>query len=65
MQLAVPEASIELGPGTEPWTTYTAMRGPLAGSRLREDTGFVPAYSLQQGVAAYAQWMRSNRSRWG
>ena len=36
---AVPGAVINLGPGTLPWTTYTALRGPLAGERLPGDTG--------------------------
>jgi nucleoside-diphosphate-sugar epimerase len=61
---AVPGAAIDLGPGTEPWTEFTAIRGPLAGSRLHEDTGFRPAYSLEAGVGAYADWMREHRDRW-
>lgn len=61
---AVPNAEIALGPGTEPWTTYTAMRAPLAGQRLRDDTGFEPSYTLEQGIAAYADWMQINRDRW-
>jgi len=61
---AVPGAIIEIGPGIEPWTEFTAMRGPLAGSRLREDTGFQPAYSLEVGINAYADWMRENRNLW-
>jgi nucleoside-diphosphate-sugar epimerase len=55
----VPGAVIELGPGTEPWTTHTAQRGPLAGDRLRRDTGFTVAPSLDAGIAAYAAWMRA------
>lgn len=55
---AVPGAVIELGSGTEPWTRFTAIRGPLAGTRLRDDTGFVPPTSLEAAVAAYAEWMR-------
>ncbi len=58
VRAAVPGAVIELGPGTEPWTKYTAIRGPLAGTRLRDDTGFVPATSLERAVAIYADWMR-------
>lgn len=57
---AVPGASIEVGPGTAPWTDHTRMRGPLAGSRLYDDTGFVPAHSLDAGVAAFAEWMRAH-----
>ncbi len=59
---AVPGAVIELGPGTEPWTTYTKMRGPLVGNRLFEDTGYSVAHGLDAGIAAYAQWMRANPS---
>jgi nucleoside-diphosphate-sugar epimerase len=56
----VPGAVIELGPGTEPWTTYTVLRGPLAGDRLRRDTGFAVRPSLDAGIAAYAAWMRAH-----
>ncbi len=57
---AVPGAVIELGPGTEPWTTHTKMRGPLAGDRLRADTGYDVRYSLEAGIAEYADWLRAN-----
>ena len=60
VRAAVPGAVIELGVGTEPWTTHTRMRGPLAGNRLFEDAGFRIGYSLEEGVRAYANWMRSN-----
>jgi nucleoside-diphosphate-sugar epimerase len=56
----VPGAVIELGPGTEPWTTYTVLRGPLVGDRLRQDTGFTVAPALDAGIAAYAAWMRAH-----
>jgi nucleoside-diphosphate-sugar epimerase len=61
---AVPGAVIELGSGTEPWTKYTALRGPLAGERFLQDTGYAPAHSLEAGVAAYADWMRANPNLW-
>jgi nucleoside-diphosphate-sugar epimerase len=61
---AVPGAVIELGSGTEPWTKYTALRGPLAGDRFRLDTGYAPSHSLDAGVAAYADWMRANPGAW-
>lgn len=61
---AVPEASITVGPGTAPYTDHTRMRGPLAGERLYQDTGFRPRLDLEQGVATFADWMRANRSRW-
>ena len=57
---AVPGATIELGPGTEPWTAYTKMRGPLTGRRLLDDTGFTVAHSLDSGIAAYAEWMHAH-----
>jgi UDP-glucuronate 4-epimerase len=60
---AVFGAVVEVGPGTEPWTTYNTMRGPLAGSNLKNDTGFAPKYPLQQGVSAFADWMRDRPER--
>jgi len=61
---AVPGATIALSGGTEPWTRYTAPRGPLAGERFFQDTGYAPAHSLEAGVAAYADWMRANPEKW-
>jgi UDP-glucuronate 4-epimerase len=61
---AVPGAVIELGSGTEPWTKYTALRGPLAGDRFVQDIGYKPGHTLQAGVAAYAEWMRANPGIW-
>ena len=61
VRLAVPGAVIELGPGTEPWTRYTSLRGPLAGGRFRADTGYAPRHTLEAGIGAYAAWMRENR----
>ncbi len=60
VRAVVPEASIEVGPGTAPWTDNTRMRGPLAGTRLFDDTGFVPAFGLEAGIRAFADWMRSH-----
>lgn len=61
---AVLGAVMELGSGTEPWTKYTALRGPLAGERFFQDTGYKPAHTLEAGVAAYADWMRANPETW-
>lgn len=61
---AVPGAVIELTGGTEPWTKYTALRGPLAGDRFLQDTGYKPSHTLEAGVAAYADWMRANPNLW-
>lgn len=60
VRAAVPGALIDVGPGTAPWTDDTRMRGPLAGVRLYEDTGFLPAHNLESGVAAFAAWMRGH-----
>lgn len=57
----VPDAKIEVGPGTKPWSDYTALRGPLLDTRLQEDTGFKPQYPLEEGVAHFAAWMQENR----
>jgi len=59
VRAAVPGAAIRLGPGTEPWTRQTALRGPLAGERLKAETGFAPLVSLAAGVDSYAAWMRA------
>jgi nucleoside-diphosphate-sugar epimerase len=64
VQRAVPGAVFELGTGTEPWTRYTSLRGPLAGDKLRSDTGYAPTHSLDDGVRAYAEWMRANPAAW-
>jgi nucleoside-diphosphate-sugar epimerase len=61
---AVPGAVIELTGGTEPWTRYTNLRGPLAGDRLRADTGYNPTHTLEAGVRAYADWMRAHPELW-
>jgi len=60
VRAAVPGCTIEVGPGTAPWTDHTRMRGPLAGTRLFEDTGFAPRHSLEEGIAAFADWMRAH-----
>ena len=60
---AVPGAVVEIGPGTEPWTTYNTMRGPLAGSKFENDTGFTASYPLHRGVDAFAGWMRQRPER--
>lgn len=64
VRAAVPEAAIQVGPGTAPWTDHTRMRGPLAGGRLLEETGFEPRLGLESGIASFADWMRANRECW-
>ena len=65
VQKAVPGAVFELGPGTEPWTRFTSIRGPLAGDKLLSDTGYAPTHTLDAAVGAYADWMRANPGAWG
>jgi nucleoside-diphosphate-sugar epimerase len=60
VRAAVPGAVIALGPGTEPWTLHTRMRGPLAGDRLAQDTGFRMRHSLEAGIQAFADWIRAH-----
>jgi nucleoside-diphosphate-sugar epimerase len=60
IKAAVPGARIELGHGTEPWTTYTPLRGPLAGTRFLDDTGYAVRHSLDMGIRAYADWLRAH-----
>lgn len=60
VRAAVPGAVIELGTGTEPWTLHTKMRAPLAGDRLLKDAGFRVNHSLEDGVRAYADWLRAH-----
>ena len=53
----IPSAAIELPKGFDP-------RGPgrviaLDTTRIRQDTGFEPAYGVEQGIADYAAWLRA------
>jgi nucleoside-diphosphate-sugar epimerase len=60
----VPDAVIELGAGTDPWTRFTALRDPLGIGRLEADTGFRCRWSLDAGIGAYADWLRNSKARW-
>ena len=60
IKAVIPDADIEVGPGTEPWTDHTRMRGPLAGERLYKDTGWRPRLSLEAGIRSFAGWMQSH-----
>jgi UDP-glucuronate 4-epimerase len=54
----VPGSDIEIGPGTGLWGQFAAMRGPMSSERFLADTGFQPRFSLKEGLAAYANWLR-------
>ena len=60
VRAAVPGCTLEVGPGTEPWTRYTVIRGPLACDRMRTELGFTPRLGLEAGIARFAAWMRDN-----
>ena len=58
VKAAVPDAKIQLQPGTGP------APGPanafLDNSRIREDLGFRPQYDARTGIADYIGWLRDN-----
>jgi UDP-glucuronate 4-epimerase len=60
IRAAVPSADLTVGPGAEPWTDFTVLRGPLECQRMREDFGFTPRYSLEDAIAEFADWMRTH-----
>lgn len=60
VRAAVPGCALEVGPGTEPWTQSTVIRGPLDCERIRAEIGFAPRLSLEAGIAQFAAWMRAN-----
>ncbi|HKN99394.1 MAG TPA: NAD(P)-dependent oxidoreductase [Pseudonocardiaceae bacterium] len=53
----VPAADIELTPGTANGSTWLDV------ARLREDTGFTPAYDIDTAVADYVAWLRAGHER--
>jgi UDP-glucose 4-epimerase len=57
----IPELKIERAP-EEPSRWPSLARGPLSVDRLRRDLGWVPAYDLDSGLAAYAVWLRGQAS---
>ena len=60
VRAAVPGCALDVGPGTDPWTQYTVIRGPLDCERMRAEIGFAPRLTLEAGVAQFADWMRAN-----
>lgn len=60
LERLLPALKAEVHPEqTSPWG-YT-VRGPLAVDRLRDDLGWRPQYDLDSGLAAYLDWLRSER----
>jgi nucleoside-diphosphate-sugar epimerase len=55
----VPGAAIEIGPGIGPTLN---LRGPSILDRARRDFGFVPRFSLEEGVADWVRRLRNGAS---
>ncbi|TYB70229.1 NAD(P)-dependent oxidoreductase [Nonomuraea sp. PA05] len=55
----VPGARVDLPEGRTPG----AVDNPLDITRLREDTGFEPAYDTGRAVAEYVDWLRAGNER--
>jgi len=52
----LPEADIAIGPGY----CHLDRQGPWDQSAARRALGYAPGYTLEQGLAAYVEWLRSN-----
>jgi len=60
----IPRADIKVGTGmSDLEASNFRMRGSLDVTATRSQLGFVPAYNLNSGIAAYAQDLRDFRSR--
>ncbi len=57
----VPSAVIEVADGSDPGVLSPEIH--LDVSRLREDTGFEPAYDTRRAVADYVAWLRAGNER--
>lgn len=60
---AVPGSELSIGPGEEPYSLQTPVRGPLDITRATEELGYRVQYPLTQAVQDYAQWMRRELER--
>lgn len=58
VRAAVPGSVVAVGPGVEPWTKFTVLRGPLSCERMKEDFGFAPRFTLESAIEDFARWMR-------
>ena len=57
VQAVVPAFDVELEPGHNPRGPGVATNLDL--SRIAEDTGYSPAYSLEESIANYVQWLQA------
>ncbi|AQZ61133.1 UDP-glucose 4-epimerase [[Actinomadura] parvosata subsp. kistnae] len=56
----VPDARLD---GVEPGRVAARVDNPLDITRLREDTGFEPAYDTVRAVGEYLEWLRAGNER--
>ena len=60
LRAAVTGFTIQLSPGKTPGHPQDPY---LDLTRLRDDTGFQPGYSLETGIQEYVSWLREGNSR--
>ena len=63
IRASVPGATVEIGPGSEPWSAGSKLRPPLNGDRLFRETGFKVSTNLEMGIKKYADWLRARADR--
>ncbi|MEM2364074.1 MAG: NAD(P)-dependent oxidoreductase [Candidatus Bathyarchaeia archaeon] len=73
----IPNAVIEIGPGLVDKSRLDSidvedlrnffrimpLRGPMDSSRMREELGFKPDYTLESGAEEYFKWLHSHKER--
>lgn len=59
VRASIPDARIEIGPGTDYHGLGVHYYGVMDNRLAREDLGFIPRYDLMQGVARYVQTLRA------
>jgi len=64
IRLAWPGVEVSVMPGWRPNPNLAGdrVRPPLAMTRLAEDVGFRPQFSIERGIARYAAWLRGDAS---
>jgi nucleoside-diphosphate-sugar epimerase len=64
IRLAWPGVEVSVMPGWRPNPNLAGdrVRPPLAMTRLAEDVGFRPQFSIERGIARYAEWVRGEAS---
>lgn len=64
IRLAWPRVEVSVMPSWRPNPNLAGdrLRPPLEMTRLAEDVGFRPEFSIERGIACYAAWLRGERS---